>query len=252
MAWLRRYNESNIDLNRNFRFTDKDWYIPSEVYKKINWFLNPQRKRFFDSFLLQAVGIISAYDYATLKQAIAGGQNQFPKGLFYTGQQPEQLPTLYGNWLKESIASAQYLFVIDVHTGLGSKCQEILVHKGTASDSTLLSGQLGKPLQQNYVKDQVEYYEYSGGHNHIYKQVLPQVQVDFITQEFGTYPNLYVLQALRDENRYHHYGNRQLSHVSKMRLKESFCPAHLQWRTSVIENGASLYDDVKGFVFSGL
>jgi len=250
MAWLRRYNESNVDLNRNFRYKAEDWQIPSEIYNEIDGFLNPVRKQIVDSFLLKAIGVIATHDYSRLKQAIAGGQNQFPKGLFYAGQQLEQLPTMYGNWLEDSFSSVDYIFVIDVHTGLGSKCQELLAHKVAATDSVFLSEKLGEPLQQNYVKDKSEFYEYSGGHSHIYKQILSQTQVDFITQEFGTYSNLYVLQALREENRYHHFYGKQPSHRSKQRLKEAFCPAHTDWRTSIIESGVTFFEKVNGYVFS--
>lgn len=163
----------------------------------------------------------------------------------------KKILVLYDNWLQKTLASVEYLFVIDVHTGLGSTCQEILVHKGTATDSSLLSAELGRSLQQDFVRDQAEHVEFGGGHNRLYSHVLPQVQVDFLTQEFGTYPNIYVLQALRDENRYHHYGGAQVSHKYKHRLKMSFCPADKEWRTSVIENGVVLFNKVKDSLFRG-
>ncbi len=249
MAWLRRFNESNVDLNRNFRFTASAWQLQSQIYNEINGFLNPKRNRLFDSFLLQAVGLMARYDYQILKQAIAGGQNQFPKGLFYTGKDLEQTPLLYGDWLEKHLSLVQYLFVIDVHTGLGSRCQEILAHKGTATDSSVLSDKLGKPLQQDFVREQEDHYQFSGGHNYLYRQVFPQTRVDFITEEFGTYPNICVLQALRDENRFHQYGDRRLNHPGKQRLKEAFNPDSPAWKTAVIQQGLSLYDRSKDLVF---
>ncbi len=249
MAWLRRYNESNVDLNRNFRFREEAWQVQSDVYQQIHSFLNPESEKLFDSFLLQAAGALTAHKYSTLKQAIAEGQNQFPKGLFYAGKHLEKLPVLYGAWLAESFSLTQHLFVIDVHTGLGSRCQESLVHKVRATDSARLSKMLGKSLQQDFVKESGGNTEFRGGHNHLYKQVLPHVEIDFVTQEFGTYPNLFVLQALRDENRYHHYYDKQPNHETKRRLKEAFSPAHLEWSHSVVDNGTALFNKVKEYIF---
>ena len=53
MAWLRRYNETNVDLNRNFRFKEQDWQEDSSIYAQLDGILNPREVRFFDSFLLQ-------------------------------------------------------------------------------------------------------------------------------------------------------------------------------------------------------
>jgi hypothetical protein len=41
MAWLRRFNENNVDLNRNFGVTEGGRPITSKAYRRLNAFLNP-------------------------------------------------------------------------------------------------------------------------------------------------------------------------------------------------------------------
>src|ERR1051326_1898419 len=54
-----------------------------------------------------------------LKQAVAGGQYEFPRGLFFGGRRLQQSLELYGRFLQNHVAAAKRLLAIDVHTGLG-------------------------------------------------------------------------------------------------------------------------------------
>ena len=250
MSWLRRYNESNVDLNRNFRFPKSDWLNDSPVYAKLDGFLNPPGFRFFDSFLIPAYIKQKVYGHDVLRQAIPSGQNFNPNGLFYFGKHLEQGPDLYQRWVKESISSVEHLVVIDVHTGLGKRGQESLFHKITATDSELLSEQLDRDLLTDYQNKGVLAYSFKGGHSETYVQLPDHCEVDFITQEFGTYPVLYVLQALRDENRSHHLGGNPDHDIAKQRLKEAFNPDLFEWKSDVVRDGVSLFSRSAELVFS--
>ena len=63
---------------------------------------------------------------------------------------------------------------------------------------------------------------------------------NFILRELGTYPPLAVLHALREENRWHHYGSGSLDHPARRRLREALCPAAFQWRAQVVAKGIGL------------
>ena len=43
VAWLRRYNESNVDLNRNYILPGQFWPGTPETYHRLNRFLNPAK-----------------------------------------------------------------------------------------------------------------------------------------------------------------------------------------------------------------
>ena len=250
MAWLRRYNETNVDLNRNFRFESGAWKEDSSIYAQLDGFLNPKEDKFFDSFLVQALFYKLRFGKETLRNAIPTGQNFNPKGLFYCGHRLEEGPRLYYQWLSKYLSTAEYVFVIDVHTGLGRKGQESLFHKIVATDSSKLSRKLNRQLERDYATSGVAAYSFKGAYSETYAQFSGSFSVDFVTQEFGTYPNLYVLHALRDENRSHHLGDRSSDSPSKQKLREAFNPDHSLWQTKVIRDGVTLFERSTDAAFS--
>ena len=119
MAWLRRFNESNVDLNRNFLIPGEDYKGAPPGYKLLDSFLNPPSRPPWDFFYLRAGWLMVRYGMPTLKQVVAGGQYEYPKGLFFGGKQLEEGPQKYQTYVAEYLATVERLVVIDVHTGLG-------------------------------------------------------------------------------------------------------------------------------------
>ena len=84
MAHKRRFNESNADLNRNFLLEDSKFEGAPEAYKNVEWFLNPtSAPSRLDLFFPKVIYLIARYGFTTLKQAIAGGQYEYPKGIYF-------------------------------------------------------------------------------------------------------------------------------------------------------------------------
>jgi hypothetical protein len=223
MAWLRRVNENNVDLNRNFAGADERRDPAPELYRRLDRVLNPPSPPGgFDLFYLRAAWHVMRHGLKPLRQAIAGGQYAFPKGLFFGGERLEQGPSHYRSWLREHLATVTSGSAIDVHTGLGRWRQESL--EGS--------------------------YEVQGGYGKVFEALSHRPRIDTITQEFGTYPSLRVLSALREENRWHHYGGGSIEHRSKARLKERFAPRSQAWRSFVVQRGLSLARATAERVFS--
>src|SRR3989442_7548534 len=118
MAWLRRFNEHNVDLNRNFVDSAKYEGAPP-AYAKLNSFLNPPSPPASDFYFLKAAYLILRYGMPAIKQAVVGGQYAFPKGLFFGGSRIEQGPERYQRFLANRLSMAERAVAIDVHTGLG-------------------------------------------------------------------------------------------------------------------------------------
>lgn len=239
MAWLRRVNEHNVDLNRNFIDTPSEcWSGADSLYGCLDRFLNPRRIGLIDTFYPEAVKQIARYGMRALRRAIASGQYEYPKGLFFGGHGLEQGPALYRRWLAENLATAQSVFVIDVHTGLGRWAANSLAHKRHGTHR----GTLPKAIERHLVPDfEASFYPFKGAHANVYLQALKSASVDFITQEFGTFSSIRVLKALRAENQVHHSGNADISHRSKVALKDAFCPRSRAWRASIVEDGLTLF-----------
>jgi hypothetical protein len=51
-----------------------------------------------------------------------------------------------------------------------------------------------------------------------------------------------VLHALREESRWHHYGNGTLDHAVKRTLKDAFDPDDDGWRLRVLQRGRELFN----------
>jgi hypothetical protein len=237
VSWLRRVNENNVDLNRNFREGGLHKGAP-QTYAKLDHFLNPRTPPSFDFFALKAIQLIARHGMTELKQSFVGGQYEFPKGLFFGGNQLEEAPRKYQAFLAERLASAEKTIAIDVHTGIGKFAQDILLVE--SRDFEKLRGLLGErvtPLQP----DQGAAYRVEGGIESMLFRVFPKRPI-FIGQEFGTYSGMKVLHALREENRWHQYGGRTLGHETKKKIKEAFYPANPSWRHNVLKRGRELLE----------
>jgi hypothetical protein len=241
MSWLRRVNESNVDLNRNFMEEGEAYEGVPEAYTTLNPMLNPESGPGFDFFLVRTVGSILKHGYTTLKQAIVGGQYHFEKGLFFGGTKLEQGPAAYSDWLKTHLGSARHVVAIDIHTGLGKLGHDTLLVEGGAE--TKLYQDLEKTFGDRVAPWDPEAsvaYAIKGGHPEAVGRILSGATVHFVTQEFGTLPPLKVLHALREENRWHHWGEGHTAHTSKQGILKAFRPDKALWRMAVVDRGQEL------------
>ena len=72
MAWLRRGNEKNVDLNRNFLFNGQVFGKVSDTYRHLNGLLNPQQEsRLVDWFYVHALWHVLCHGSRGPKQAVA-------------------------------------------------------------------------------------------------------------------------------------------------------------------------------------
>lgn len=240
MAWLRRVNAENVDLNRNFIFQGHLRQGTTETYELLDPVLNPPYPPRADGFYLRALYFILRYGYRQLKTSIACGQYAFPAGIFYGGNCLQQEVLAYHDWLQKNLQQPKRLLVVDVHTGLGKTGQEQLIHELLATPTEELERCLGKRLTVAGRQHKPLGYEVLGGHHELFRELFPSCATDFITQEFGTRPGLDVLRALRAENQWHRYGSGSLDHQTKQSLKKVFCPSSVRWQQQVVQRGVQL------------
>ncbi len=236
MAWLRRFNENNVDLNRNF-VADQAYAGVPPTYAGLDSFLNPQSPPASDLFTLRAGWLVLRQGMPALKQAVVGGQYEYPKGLFFGGKRFEQGPEKYKTFLTHCLASAERIIAIDVHTGLGKYGEDtLLVEKEDYAALRTMFGERVAPSEP----DKSVAYRARGAINTVFSRAMPKAKIFAVTQEFGTYSPTKVLHALREENRWHHYGAGTLDHPAKQVLKETFYPKDETWRESVLNRGKEL------------
>jgi hypothetical protein len=251
MAYLRRANENNVDLNRNFFFGTGGWQGAPAGYATLNRFLNPPYPPArISSFHVRMLLAELSLGGSSIRQAVAGGQYEFPKGIFFGGSKLEQEPAIYGKWLGTHLKGVQELCIIDVHTGLGDYGNSSLFLRSDSNPQEV-EQRLGTHFATDDQKAEVMGYEHEGGHSSVYRHLLPETTTTCITQEFGTYNGRRLLRALRAENQYHHYGEGRIDHWSKRRLKMMFCPEDERWRNQVVTAGISLVRRALKLLVSG-
>ena len=238
MAWLRRFNENNVDLNRNFLGADERYAGAPEEYRNLDSLLNPKSPPAFDCFLPRAGWAIARYGFNSLKQAIGGGQYEYPKGIMFGGKELQEGPAKLQAFLALRLTDAEKVFAIDVHTGLGKYGEDTFLSEPTGYDQVKqMFGERVAPLDA----ESGPAYRTRGSIDNGIRRTAPKATLYFICQEFGTYGPLTNLQALRDENRWHHYGGGALNHPSKKTLKETFYPDDDAWRRKVLQRGRDLF-----------
>lgn len=240
MAWLRRANENNVDLNRNFIVSGGRREGAAPLYARLDPLLNPASPPGADGFLLRLAAFAARHGLRALKQAIAEGQYEFPRGLFYGGAALEPGPRLYLEWLQRNVPPSAYLLALDAHTGLGPWGKDTLILEPgvAATPPDRLARELGRPLLDPSAGQAA--YRIRGGLGGALPGALPGSRIDFVLQEIGTRPVLSVLRALREENRCHHYGTKRIDHPARQALREALCPAAPAWRRRAVELGVTL------------
>ena len=220
MANLRRFNRNNVDLNRNFHFSENGWQGEPEGYAALDRFFNPTRPPAFDFFYFRLFLAWLRFGNACVRQAVTGGQYHYPTGLYFGGKGLEPEAAEYIDWLKDSpLLNISKLMVVDFHTGLGRFGQQSLFMRSGSDQRQELSGKLGVAVTPSKTESKTMGYHHGGGSSGVYRRLFSGGELTCLTVEYGTYPGPRMLHALRAENQHHHYGDRNLDHWSARRAR---------------------------------
>lgn len=240
MAWGRRWNEDNVDLNRNFLLPGALYTGSPQTYRELDAFLNPTSPPSrFEFFLAKAVFQILRYGMKTLKDSLPVGQYDFPKGLFFGGKKPAETHQMLALHLPRWLGGATEVVHIDLHTGLGPRATyKLLIEEAEGSEQALWSAaQFGADVVETVATGETAYSP-RGSWAQWCKAKFPQCTYRFLTAEFGTYSTIQIMEALRAENRAHFWGYPEVSYEwARARLKEVFVPAAADWREAVVSKG---------------
>ena len=257
MSWLRRDNESNVDLNRNFLPKDETYSGCHPHYNKLDSLINVKRAvSKNDFFKLKLFFHTMFYGKTKTKQAYAEGQYEFPKGLHFGGHQLEQGPKVFIGWLERKINNIKRCVWIDLHTGLGEPGEDSLLVDLDPSNQKycdLKNQEFGNRILSLDPKAGIAY-KIRGGMQKGIELLFPNIDWTSITQEFGTLKGLDVISALRAENSWTHYGksngNDLLEHWSKKQLLEAFRPSNQDWEKRIIERGKTFFNNSYNYLLN--
>jgi hypothetical protein len=209
-AWLRRTNEGNVDINRNWM--NFDAALPANpMYAELSddlcpldWSADTQA---LSGARLQAW--IQRHNFATFQKAVSSGQWTHPDGLFYGGTSPSWSRRVLTEILTSKLRQASRVCVLDFHTGLGPYgYAEPIVglprdDPGFARARSLI-GAGAKSLYGESVSAEI-----NGDGLSAIPALLPHAIVDALALECGIRPILEVAFALRADAWLHAHGDLQ-------------------------------------------
>ena len=243
-AWLRRFDENNVDPNRNFLLTGERFEGAADGYARLEAFLNPRRPpSAWEPFTLKALWLIARYGMPALRQAVAGGQYNFPRGLFFGGNGPSRMQQLLSENMPRWLTGSKYVVHLDFHTGLGrhGTCKLLIDYPLDETQRSWLTDWFGPDSFEACDSSGISYNACGGfGRWCVSRGLAPNYL--FCCAEFGTYGPVQVLAGLRAENQAHHWGAPKTASTirAKQRLTELFCPASDIWRSQTVELGQTL------------
>ena len=248
MSHIRRTNEDNVDLNRNFC----DFSMPLPVnpgYDELATAITPKTRSYWTELLcwgrLVWYGLIHVR--AALASTISGGQFSHPDGLFYGGKAETWSNQTLKSILTRWVAHANTVVVIDFHTGLGRAGNaEIILNDPPHSMNYQRAIQIwGDQVKTTASGESVSAHLNSSLKLGI-KRILPDADVTAVGLEFGTVSRMKVFNALRAENQFYHNGsgNKDEGDSIKQQLKGAFYPDQEGWKTMVLKRGKNALDQV--------
>ena len=244
-AWVRRVNEDNIDINRNY--LDFSRSTPTNPgYEQVHdWILLEELTPAALGQVEQRVGAyVARVGKSAAATAITGGQYTHPDGIFYGGQglcwSSRQLAEIAGRYLQR----ARIVCVLDHHTGLGPTGHTELICRHPTGSMELalarawLGADVSSPAQGESASAVID-----GNVRMAFGALCPQAQVVSVCPEVGTVPETQVLAALLADNWLHRRGVplSALGDGVRRQLMEAFCPADAAWRVQAYERAMTIH-----------
>lgn len=122
MAWWRRQNEHNVDLNRNWRRDDVE-PVHNDAYDEVHPLACPDTPTMpdLDQLLSSAAEVVATRGVVWVRDAITAGQYRHPDGLHFGGDRTEESNRTLERIVLEHLTGVERLLTIDLHTGHGPR-----------------------------------------------------------------------------------------------------------------------------------
>ena len=253
MKNFRRYNEDNVDLNRNFIY---DWdsfdLTMNKDYQELNTFFEKaspignstlHELGFLGSLATEAVQ--SGTDKIT--DALLNGQYTEKTGVYYGGTEDASSTKLLKQQYRKALESEYDNIVhIDLHTGYGPRDQMSIF---SSVHEKMKQKQAEEAFQYPLVitPESDEFYATSGDNteyfNMLQKEIAPNKHLYSTTFEFGTLgmdtvASIKSLKNTIDENRLYQNGtnHENTEEIIKNRYREMFYPTDPEWRIKAVKD----------------
>ena len=253
MKYYRRYNENNVDLNRNFILDWESFDLASnQEYPKVDTFLGPTGKignGFWHEvgFYLNLAKTAITDGAGTISDALLTGQYEYPQGVYYGGTGDEASTVYLKDVFSKCLDSAYENIVhIDLHSGYGPRYNMVIFN---SVYETMNEAESRKAFGYDNIiaYDSESFYATTGDTTDFFYRLAEQKQTEtelFSTCfEFGTigdtfFDTILSLKYTVDENRNHWYptDNATTAQIVHENYMELYYPTETAWREKTVED----------------
>ena len=235
-AHLRRTNEDNIDLNRNF--IDHDAPPENADYHRLAAAIAPASLSVMAQ--LRASTVLDLFRVThgekRFQAAITGGQYSHPEGLFFGGTVPAWSNLLIRDVVTRYVVGVPKVVFIDLHTGLGRFGRgEFIMGAPPGSEEYERACEWWGDCVRSTASGESVSAELAGTLESGIKAMLPDSQFTGGGLEFGTSPLKDVMAALRKENWLWHHGGpgHRRAAAIKAALRRALYPDTDEWKDQI-------------------
>jgi predicted deacylase len=254
-AWVRRVNEDNVDLNRNF--VDHAKQLPeNDGYRELRNFICPPDWSAESEAAVKQV--FNAYKQRTspmdLQAAIMNGQYWDPLGVFYGGTGPTWSRKTLAAALAPYAGTAKKAAFIDLHTGLGPYGVGEIISNDYAGTPGSARVRDWFGMEATMLDDGTSTSTAVTGDTSLgVAAALPKTEITGITLEYGTVPVETMIDSVRADNWLHAHGKLDSEQGRKIKseIRYSFYIEEKKWKEMVFDRAVDVYDrSMKGLLQS--
>jgi predicted deacylase len=245
-AHLRRTNEDNVDLNRNFVIHSVS-HPDNRNYDVLAGAIAP--KTYWP--IASGLSLVRLWLYqvtrgkVALQAAISSGQYAHPQGLFYGGQFAVWSNITFHEILDRHVSDAARVAFVDFHTGLGPYGYgEIITNTLPGSPALERALEWWGERVKTTKDGGAASADLDGSIKFALSECLPRAQLTAVSLEFGTYSAFAVFRALQAENWLHHQAGLDHHRAAKIkaRMQRIFYPDEDGWKRLVYRQANEVVD----------
>jgi hypothetical protein len=236
-AWLRRVNEDNVDLNRNYLDHHRP-YPASPHYDALAADIAPAAisGTDYDAAAARLRAYSRMHGAFALQQAITAGQYRHPTGLYYGGAFPAWSQRTLTQALAKFLTHQTRVALVDYHSGLGPFGHGEIVSEyepGSPGDVRLKEWFAGE-AKSTRAGESVSA-DLTGTLDSAVPRLLPGAETIAFAIEFGTIAPLEVYQALQRDNWFHLFGDPKSAQAREIKagIRRAFYPDTDEWKRLV-------------------
>ncbi len=252
MAWWRRQNESNVDLNRNWR-RDQVEPVHNEAYDQLHPIACPDTAELppVEPMFDAAMALVAERGLEWVRDGISAGQYRHPDGLHFGGDRTEASTAILEALVTERLSGVGRLLTVDLHTGHGP-WGEVVSLCDQPPDSPqhrfLTRAFHGFTVEATVGNDEATTGLKAGQLANGFADVLGGTTSYATSIEFGTVTDEQQLAATYAEQWVHRHGDRtRPDHAAAVwAYRCCFTPDDEDWTRQCLDAGRRVLDDAVG------